>query len=222
MPNRSVGGRPSGLGPAIQAAGIGEDQLCTTRSAALAGERCPQQKKHEKTCRNMEKHSAWCSAKGTFSRPFLFGRHRFADQLCFQELGNAKVLMPENTIPWGVTHFIGADAKPSEADAKPMPSRCQADSMVGYREPPQEVPSWASSRSFATALCCSPSWTRLAWPMLGSTLCFEKHHINVTSHHDLLENHLIHFKVESRDVNSSFLRKLHVEFFTLVDVKCAM
>ena len=24
-----------------------------------------------------------------------------------QDLGNAKVLMPENTIPWGVTHFIG-------------------------------------------------------------------------------------------------------------------
>ena len=25
-----------------------------------------------------------------------------------QELGNAKVLMPEKTIPWGVTHFLGA------------------------------------------------------------------------------------------------------------------
>lgn len=25
----------------------------------------------------------------------------------WQDLGNAKVLMPENTIPWGVTHFIG-------------------------------------------------------------------------------------------------------------------
>ncbi|CAK9047872.1 unnamed protein product [Durusdinium trenchii] len=25
----------------------------------------------------------------------------------WQELGNAKVLMPENSIPWGVTHFIG-------------------------------------------------------------------------------------------------------------------
>eukprot|EP00438_Fugacium_kawagutii_P018453 Skav204782 [mRNA] locus=scaffold763:180996:181361:+ [translate_table: standard] len=27
----------------------------------------------------------------------------------FQELGNAKVLMPENSIPWGVTHFIGPE-----------------------------------------------------------------------------------------------------------------
>ena len=28
--------------------------------------------------------------------------------MSWQELGNAKVLMPEKTIPWGVTHFLGA------------------------------------------------------------------------------------------------------------------
>ena len=31
--------------------------------------------------------------------------------MSWQELGNAKVLMPEKTIPWGVTHFLGASGE---------------------------------------------------------------------------------------------------------------
>lgn len=42
-----------------------------------------------------------------WGRSIRFLQASFAMMSC-QELGNAKVLMPEKTIPWGVTHFLGA------------------------------------------------------------------------------------------------------------------
>ena len=42
-----------------------------------------------------------------WGRSIRFFQASFA-MMSWQELGNAKVLMPEKTIPWGVTHFLGA------------------------------------------------------------------------------------------------------------------
>ena len=71
-----------------------------------------------------------------------------------QDLGNAKVLMPENTIPWGVTHFIGPTV---------WWVRWLQPSLSHTFTISQEVLSWANSRSFATAPCCNPLWIRPGW-----------------------------------------------------------
>ena len=84
-----------------------------------------------------------------------------------QDLGNAKVLMPENTIPWGVTHFIG----PTWTDSLVSSVTFGAPLTFTPFTILQEVLSWANSRSFATAPCCNPLWIRPGWLCHGCNDC---------------------------------------------------